>query len=125
MPAIMSTMIREQKPASRLTTSLTVILSAGGDNYVVETKNVSDTGLCLCPNKVFPVGIQLQMVFGRPPELPRISMEGIVRWSEIGKGVGVEFTSFRPGDHQVLRRFVNSQSQGQRALAVAPPYKLS
>ena len=89
----MSTIIKEQKPAQRFTASLTVALSEGAATYVVETENVSDTGLCLCPKKVFPVGTQLHLVFGRPPELPRLSTEGIVRWSEGGKGVGVEFTS--------------------------------
>jgi hypothetical protein len=65
--------------------------------------------------ELFPVGTQLHMVFGQPPELPRLSTDGIVRWSENGKGVGVEFTSIRPGDHQALRRFVNSHFPSEQA----------
>ncbi len=110
----MSTMIGRQRPAPRLPVSLTVVLSKEGAHYVVETKNVSDTGLCLRPKEVFPVGTQLHMVFGQPPELPRLSTEGIVRWSEDGKGVGVEFTSISPQARQALLRFVNSQSRGER-----------
>jgi len=110
----MSTMIGDRKSTSRFTASLTVALSEGAANYVVETKNVSATGLCLCPKKVFPVGTQLHLVFGRPPELPRLSTEGIVRWSEDGKGVGVEFTSISPDDHRALLRFVNSQSRDEQ-----------
>jgi len=106
----MSTMIGDRKPTSRFTASLTVALSEGAANYVVETKNVSATGLCLCPKKLFPVGTRLHLVFGQPPELPAITAQGIVRWYEGGKGVGVEFTSIRADDQQALRRFVNSQS---------------
>jgi hypothetical protein len=94
----------------RINTSLTVVLSQGEAPYVVETKNVSEGGLCLRSKEVFPVGTQHHLVFGRPPELPRISAEGIVRWSEAEKGVGVEFTSITPHDRQAIARFVNSQS---------------
>ena len=114
--------IEEQKRAPRFSASLTVVLSKGEAHYVEETKNVSDRGLCLLPKKVFPVGTQLHLVFGRPPELPALSAQGIVRWSEGGKGVGVQLTSFRPGDHQALLRFVDSQSQREEAQVVAPPH---
>ena len=111
----MFTIMKEQKSAQRLIASLSVALSEGTANYVVDTENVSDTGLCLRPKKVFPVGTQLHLVFGRPPELPRVSVRGIVRWSEGGKGVGVEFTSISSHDHQALLRFVNSQSRREQA----------
>jgi len=109
------TTIEERKRAPRLIAFLTVAPWEGAAHYVVDTENVSDRGLCLRPAKVFPVGTQLHLVFGRPPELPALSAQGIVRWSEGGKGVGVQFTSFRPGDHQALLRFVDSQSQREQA----------
>src|SRR5271169_1314778 len=111
----MFTLIRERNPAPRLIASLSVALSEGAANYVVDTENVSDTGLCLCPKKVFPVGTQLHLVFGRPPELPQVNVRGIVRWSDGGKGVGVEYTFITPHDHQALRRFVDSQSGREQA----------
>jgi hypothetical protein len=107
--------IEGRKRAPRISASLTVALSIGKAHYVLETQNVSERGLCLRSKKVFPVGTQQHLVFGRPPELPRISAEGIVRWSEGGKGVGVEFTSISPNDHQALLRFVNSQSRCEQA----------
>jgi c-di-GMP-binding flagellar brake protein YcgR len=107
--------IEERRRAPRFIASLTVVLSKGEAHYVVETENVSDTGLCLRWKKVFPVGTQHHLVFGRPPELPRLSAQAIVRWSEGGKGVGVEFTSISPDDHQALLRFVNSQSRCKQA----------
>jgi len=111
----MSTLLKVQKPAQRLITSLTVVLSQGKSNYVVETENVSDTGLCLRSKEMFPVGTELHMVFGLPPELPRLSTEGIVRWSKGGKGVGVEFTSLSPHDRQALLKFLNSQTHREQA----------
>jgi hypothetical protein len=107
--------IEKAARAPRIIASLTVVLSKGEAHYVVETKNVSETGLCLRSKEVFPVGGQHHLVFGRPPELPRLSAEGIVRWSEGGKGVGVEFTSMSPDDRQALLRFVSSQSRGEQA----------
>lgn len=94
---------------------MTVLLSEGQASYVVETENVSHTGVRLRSEKVFPVGTPLHLVFGRPPELPPLIAEGIVRWSEGGKGVGVEFTSMSPDDHQSLLRFVNSHSRPAQA----------
>jgi hypothetical protein len=105
----------EQKRAPRLIAFLTVALSEGTAHYVVDTENLSETGLCLCPQKLFPVGTQLHLVFGQLPELPMITAQGIVKWFEGGKGVGVEFTSISADDQQSLLRFVNSQSGAERA----------
>ena len=99
-------------PAQRLTASLSVDVSEGDARYTVETKNVSATGLCLLPKKIFPVGTELHLVFGQPPNLPAVTAQGIVRWSEAGKGVGVEFTSMGADERQALVRFVFSQSRG-------------
>jgi hypothetical protein len=105
----------ERKRAPRLIALLTVSLSEGAANYVVDTENVSGTGLCLCPTKLFPVGTRLHLVFGHPPALPPIAAHGIVRWSEDGKGVGVEFTSISADDRQALLRFVKSPSGREQA----------
>jgi hypothetical protein len=107
--------IEERRRAPRFNASLNVFLSEGEARYVVETENVSVAGLCLRSIKVFPVGTQLHLVFGRPPELPPLIAEGIVRWSEGGKGVGVEFTSISPDDRLALLRFVNLQSRREQA----------
>ena len=104
-----------KKPAPRVDATLTVVLSIGEAHYVVETKNVSETGLCLRSKDAFPVGTEQHLVFGEPPELPRLSAEGIVRWSENGKGVGVEFTSMSPDDRHALLMFVNSHSRDKQS----------
>ncbi len=102
---------REEKKgrrARRVPVSLSVVLASGEAHYFVETENVSETGLRLQPRKVFPVGTQHRMVFGKPPRLPRLNAIGTVRWSESGKGVGMEFTSISRDDQQSLGEFLNS-----------------
>ena len=107
-------LLEERRRAPRFIASLKVFLSEGEPRNAVETENVSGRGLCLRSKTVFPVGTQLHLVFGRPPELPPLIIaKGIVRWSESGKGVGVEFTYISPDDQQSLLRFVNSQQVTQ------------
>ena len=105
----------ERQRAPRLVAFLTVALSDGTAHYVVDTENLSGAGLCLCPRKLFPVGTQLHLVFGQPPELPAVTASGIVRWYEGAKGVGVEFTSISENDRQALTTFVDSQSRREQA----------
>lgn len=101
------------KAVPRVTAEMTVVVSNGKGNYVAQTKNVSHTGLCFRSKEVFPVGTQLHIVFGQPPDLPRLSTQGVVRWSEGGKGVGVEFTFISPQDQRALLRYVNSKSRDE------------
>ncbi len=103
------------RQAPRLAVSLGVVLSTGTAYYFIETQNVSEKGLCLRPKKAFPIGTQHRLVFGRPPQLPRIDTVGVVRWSEAGQGVGVEFISITPHDQRALREFLSFHSQIQRA----------
>jgi hypothetical protein len=109
--------VQEKRRNLRFTVSmtLTAIVSKGEAHYSLETENLSDTGLCLGSRRLFPVGTHLHLVFGQPPNLSRVSAEGIVRWSEAGKGVGVEFTSISSDDRQALLRFLNSQSHNAQA----------
>jgi hypothetical protein len=100
----------ERTRGPRLTATLTVVLSNGEAPYVMEIENVSDTGVRLRSNEAFTIGTRMHMVFGRPPDLPRITAEGIVRWCDSEKGVGVEFTSINSYDHQALLKFMESQS---------------
>ncbi len=98
------------RQAPRFAVSLGVVLSTGEAYYFIETQNVSEKGLCLRPKKAFPIGTQHRMVFGRPPQLPRIDTVGVVRWSEAGKGVGIELISISPHDQRTLREFLSSHS---------------
>ena len=109
--------IDERRRAPRVSVSLVlnVVLKKGKAHYVLETKNVSNWGLCFSSERVFPVGTQLHLVFGRSPDLPPLTAEGIVKWSEDGKGFGVEFTSISPNDQLTLLKFLNSQLTGSHS----------
>ena len=107
--------IEEQDRSPRINASLSVVLSSGETHYVGEVENVSNTGLRIFSKNVFPIGTEIQMVFGRSPDLPPVNAVGIVRWSETGKGVGVEFTSISHEDHQSLMKFMNSLTQSEQA----------
>ena len=102
--------VEERRRVPRLVAFLTVSLSEGTAHYVVDTENISASGLCLCPKKLFPVGTRLHLVFGQPPELPSVTAQGTVRWFDDGKGVGVEFTAISPTDQQALQKFISSQT---------------
>jgi hypothetical protein len=104
MPAV-----EKQKRAQRIVAFLTVALSEGQAHYVVDTENISETGLCLCPKKLFPVGTHLHLVFGHAPDLPSVNTHGIVRWFGDGMGVGVEFTSLSTEHRQAIAKFVGSR----------------
>jgi hypothetical protein len=106
-------MIERRERGPRIIAILTAHLKEGTAHYVVDTENLSESGLCLCPQNLFPPGTGLHMVFGLPPALPMISAEGIVRWSEGGRGVGVEFTSISQDDRQSLLKFLGSLSSRQ------------
>ena len=100
--------IEESKRGRRLNAALQVILGKAETYYVTETKNVSYRGVCLDSKEAFPIGTRLQLIFGEPPELPRLNLEGVVRWSQGGMGVGVEFTSMSVDEQHALLEFVNS-----------------
>ena len=106
---------KERRRAPRCKASLTVVLSEGEAHFVLKAEDVSETGLGLRSERVFPVGTEHHLVFGWPPELPRLDAEGVVRWSAGGKGVGVEFTSISPDARQAILRFVNSASRRAQA----------
>jgi hypothetical protein len=106
---------RRRDPRFIASLTLTVSLSDGEAHYVMEAENVSARGFYLRSKEMFPVGTQLHLAFGQPPELPRLRAEGIVRRSEGGKGFGVEFTSISLDDRLTLLRFLNSQPHCERA----------
>ncbi len=96
------------RQAPRFKIPVGVVVSTGEAYYFIETQDLSEKGLRLGPKKAFPIGAQHRIVFGRPPQLPRIEAIGTVRWSETGKGVGVEFTSISAHDRRALREFLSS-----------------
>ena len=87
---------------------LDALVQVDGALYYAETRDVSEGGLSLRTKKPFPVGTQVQLVLGRPPDLPKINLEAVVRWLKSGEGVGVEFTEIALEHRAAITAFLNS-----------------
>ena len=94
--------------AQRVDVSLNVVFRANESHYFAKAENLSEKGLFVVTKKTIPAGTPLHIVFGLPPNLPRISTEGIIRWAKEQEGVGVELTSLTPEQRQSLRTFLDS-----------------
>lgn len=94
--------------AQRVPVCLDVALEAEEAHYVVESENLSETGILLRTKRAFPQGTPLRMVFGHPPELPKVRTFGVVRRLENGKSIGVVFTSLGSEERKAILDFVNS-----------------
>ncbi len=96
----------EHRGSHRVRVSVGSILETGELHFFAETGDLSETGILLHTRQAFPVGTQLRLAFGLSPDLPNITAEGVVRWSETGKGVGVEFISLSSESKQLLQQFL-------------------
>ncbi len=97
-----------QERAQRVDVSLNVVFRANESHYFAKAGNLSETGLFVATKKTIPAGTPLHIVFGLPPNLPRISSEGIIRWAKEQEGVGVELTSLTAEQKLALQKFLNS-----------------
>ena len=98
--------LKERAP--RVDVSLNVVFRANESHYFAKAGNLSETGLFVVTKKTIPVNTPLHVVFGLPPNLPRISAEGIIRWAKEQEGVGVQLTSLTLEQKQALQNFLNS-----------------
>ena len=87
---------------------LDAIVRAQDAYFYAETRDVSQTGLSLHTRKPFPVGTKLSLVLGQPPRLPKINVDGVVRWLNDGKGVGIEFEGLTDEDHAAITAFLET-----------------
>lgn len=103
-------MIDDIRRSRRIKASVGTVLRADDSHYVLETGDLSETGLFLRMKRPFRIGTRLRIVLGQPPHLPRTDAVGVVKRSVDGQGVGVEFTSISLEHWQNLLRFMNSIS---------------
>ncbi len=122
--SVAMSMTAERRKARRFKVVLSVVLSPGRAHYLMETWDVSEMGLCLLSKTALPVGSQPRMVFGRPPYLRRLSAIGTVRWSENGRGAGIEFASISPNDQQALRQFLSLGERLEQLMLQQPVSKV-
>lgn len=87
------------------------VIEATGSFYYAEACTLGEGGLALRTKKPFAVGTALHIVLGKPPKLPKMDLQGIVRWLRAGVDVGVQFTSLSAQDKAVLSSFISSLQQ--------------
>lgn len=97
-----------QRQGTRAQISLDAVIEAAGACYYAETGSLGEAGLSLRTKKAFPVGTTLHIVLGKPPILPRMDLDGTVRWLREGIDVGIQFTSLSASDKAVLSAFIRS-----------------
>ena len=65
-------------------------------------------------------GVTLTVLFRPAKNFPMIEARAIVRSRTSGEGVGIEFTSMRPEDHQRILRLIERRMEEQRTNLRAP-----
>jgi c-di-GMP-binding flagellar brake protein YcgR len=98
----------ERRRVIRAEIPLDVVIQAGEGFFYAETRDLSEMGFSLLTKKPFAVGTHLHVVLGQPPNLPRIDLEGVVKWMRHGDGIGVEFDAISPQDKSALAAFLKS-----------------
>jgi len=98
----------EQRRTRRIKVSVATILEADNLHYFAETGDLSETGILLLTRRDFPIGARMRLAFALPPGLPNVIAEGVVKRSETGKGVGVEFVSLTSESKETLARFLDA-----------------
>jgi Tfp pilus assembly protein PilZ len=97
-----------QRQGTRAQVSLDAVIEAAGALYYAETGSLGEAGLSLRTKKAFPVGTTLHIVLGKPPNLPKMDLDGTVKWLREGIDVGVQFTTLSDPDKAVLSAFIQS-----------------
>jgi hypothetical protein len=92
----------------RARVAVDAVIQAGDAFFYAETVDLGEMGLSLRTKKSFPVGTEMRLVFGRPPDLPKLDLAGVVRWLRDGDGVGVEFTGLSSEESSTLSTFLSS-----------------
>ena len=71
-----------------------VVLGTDKAHYVVQSKNLSEAGIFLTMRRPLPVGTELKIAFGNPPQLPMMRALGVIKRKIDGKGVGIAFNRY-------------------------------
>jgi len=92
----------------------------GSQKFKARATTLGGCGLCLRTSHDIPLGETLTVVFRPGKQLPKIEARAIVRSRSDKDGVGIEFTSMRPEDHQVILRFIHTKMEEKRKDLRAP-----
>jgi Tfp pilus assembly protein PilZ len=100
-----------QRQGTRAQIALDAVIEAAGAFYYAETGTFGEGGLSLRTKKAFAVGTPLHIVLGKPPQLPKLTLDATVKWLRQGTEVGVQFVSLKEQDKAVIAAYLNSLQQ--------------
>jgi PilZ domain len=97
---------RENRKTARVAISkgIWVAWQAGGPRSVSRVRDVSAGGVFVVTHAHVPVGTKIELLFALPEGETRI--QGVVRYSDGDKGIGVEFTDMGTGDRARLQELL-------------------
>lgn len=93
---------------------------AAGQTFKARATILGGCGLFLRTDHEMPHGETLTVVFRPGRRLAKIEARAIVRYSSVPDGVGIEFTSIRPEDHQTILKLIHARMNEKRKDQRAP-----
>ncbi len=91
-----------------------------GQTFKAHATILGGCGLYLRTAQQVPCGETLTVVFRPAKRLPKIEARAIVRSVSNTDGIGIEFTSMRPEDQQIILRFIHMKMEEKRQDRRAP-----
>jgi hypothetical protein len=76
-------------------------------------RDISQGGLFIEDPRPLPAGRMLRLLLRLKPNCPAITVWGMIRRVEEGKGMGVEFVQITPADRAVLRDFLQERATSE------------
>lgn len=76
-------------------------------------RNLSQGGVFIEDPRPLPAGRMLRLLIRLTPQTRAISVWGMVRRVEEGKGMGIEFVQISPADRALLRDFLQAQTTSE------------
>jgi hypothetical protein len=87
---------------------LTIRIEEGQDSVKPKTLDISQSGMFLNTEYLFPEGTMLEISFTLPVTKYVINVRAEVRYSLPGTGVGVKFTQISAEDRQAIEREISA-----------------
>ncbi|HXG91651.1 MAG TPA: PilZ domain-containing protein [Blastocatellia bacterium] len=98
---------KEKRRASRAQLLLEVKYEGAGVRAETRISDISTTGVFVDAMTVLPVGSRIALSF-KLPDGHTVKPEGVVRQSQPGIGMGIEFTKISPDDALHIQTFVHT-----------------
>jgi len=119
------------KSSKRAPVSIPADYTVDGVTRTSYILNLSETGVFIFSNAELSVGTKVNLQFALPRLHLNLNIDGIVKWhaeENIGKnffcGYGIYFTSISEEDQEILRNFINEETERLGLEAQKPSSKL-